>query len=421
MRASCIPYAQAKRFEKPRPVPDWHSPYKANRWSPACPQPRLPVLEDALGRITDRLIQDERCQYLSITLPADAEPDERLPVMVCIHGGAYFVGAGDPPIADPALLVAEQRVIVVAVTYRLGLLGYLGDGSKRPANLGLLDQIAALHWVKRNIAAFGGDPDNVTAFGQSAGADAVLHIMATPGAHALIRRAIAQSPPLGIREGRQAMHAAMLEVAHRVDASTPIEELIALQLEADAVARRFGLAGHMPFGTQYGFDPLPHEHEIGAAWDMAAPRIALMIGHTTEEARLFLPRLAPFSRLAGLALVGPAIRRAVVGALTARAYARPIRRFARRYARAGGNTYLYTIDWAAPESGFGAAHAIDLPLLLGTREAWQQAAVLRGVRWEQVQQAGSAVRACWADFARGRDLGSWRRIPGTLTLRRQPA
>ena len=122
---------------------------------------------------------------------------ERLPVMVWLHGGSYTSGSGDLAIFDPAVLVAETRVIVVSVTYRLGLFGYLSTSTGRPANLGLLDQIEAFRWVQRNIASFGGDPGRVTAFGQSAGGDAVAHLMATPDAASLFQRAIIQSAPAG--------------------------------------------------------------------------------------------------------------------------------------------------------------------------------------------------------------------------------
>ena len=122
-------------------------------------------------------------------------PPGGAPVLVWIHGGSYTSGSGDLAIFDPARLVAENRVIVVSVTYRLGLFGFLATGNGRPANLGLLDQLEAFRWVRRNIAAFGGDPDRVTAFGQSAGGDAIAHLMAVPEAPALFRRAIIQSDP----------------------------------------------------------------------------------------------------------------------------------------------------------------------------------------------------------------------------------
>lgn len=159
--------------------------------------------------------------------------------MVWIHGGSYVAGAGDAPAYNPSSLVSEQGVIVVSVTYRLGVLGYLG-GNGRPANLGLLDQLVALKWVRRNIAAFDGDPKQVTLFGQSAGGDAVAHLMAVQGARALFRRAIIQSPPLGISRGREKMEKAMVSAASVLSSRTPIGELLAAQDAAKTAAAPFG-------------------------------------------------------------------------------------------------------------------------------------------------------------------------------------
>ena len=141
------------------------------------------------------------------------------------------------------------------MTYRLGLFGYLATGTGRPANLGLLDQLEAFRWVQRNISAFGGDPGNVTAFGQSAGGDAVAHLMATPEAPALFRRAIIQSAPLGITRGRDKMSRAMGVAAEAVTEDTPAMDVVEIEGHVSQVARKFGLIAAMPFGTQYGHAP----------------------------------------------------------------------------------------------------------------------------------------------------------------------
>lgn len=108
-----------------------------------CPQVSFPLIDEVLDGVAEDLVQDEDCLRLSITVPAGTAPDAGLPVMVWIHGGSYLTGAGDLPIYDPAALVLEQQVVVVNVTYRLGLLGYVSrDGA--PGNLGLLDQVEAL-------------------------------------------------------------------------------------------------------------------------------------------------------------------------------------------------------------------------------------------------------------------------------------
>lgn len=144
VRATGIRYARAARFREPVAEPPATSPVGATGWAPACPQPLTPQLDTVLVDPMGELTYDEDCLRLSVTAPERVPPGAALPVMVWIHGGSYTSAAGDAPIFDPAALVAEQQVVVVAVTYRLGLLGYLGGGPDRPANLGLLDQVEAL-------------------------------------------------------------------------------------------------------------------------------------------------------------------------------------------------------------------------------------------------------------------------------------
>ncbi|MFI2103789.1 carboxylesterase family protein [Isoptericola sp. NPDC019693] len=418
VRATGIPYARADRFARPAPLPDRSEPYEATSWAPACPQAPVPFLDEVLGSPGAGVPGDEHCQRLSVTMPADVRPDDRLPVMVWIHGGSYTSGAGDLPIMDPRPLVVEQRVVVVAVTYRLGLLGYLGDGPERPANLGLLDQLEALRWVHRNIAAFGGDPARVTLFGQSAGGDAVAHLLAVPAAAALVSRAIVQSAPLGISRGRARMNAAMAQAAAGISARTPVEDVVAAEARVARAATGAGLRAAMPFGTQYGHDPLPPEDEVDDAWDAAAPHVALLVGSTREETRLFVPRLPAVRRLAALPLVGPWARRALVAASTAAIYGAPARRFAARHAAAGGTAYRYVVTWAAPGGSWGAAHTVDLPLLFGGEKAWAAAALTDGASWEELQRSARRVRAVWGAFARGEDLGDRLEVPGALSVRR---
>ncbi|MEE9097718.1 carboxylesterase family protein [Pseudarthrobacter phenanthrenivorans] len=417
LRATGIPYARARRFQPPAPVPDRTAEYAATSLSPACPQAPVPFLDDVLGTRYGELPGSEDCQNLSITMPGDLLPGEKLPVMVWIHGGSYTTGSGDLAIFDPARLVAENRVVVVSVTYRLGLFGFLATPAGRPGNLGLLDQLEAFRWVQRNIAAFGGDPRRVTAFGQSAGGDAIAHLMATPEAPTLFQRAIIQSAPLGITRGRAKMNHAMGIAADSVTEETPAMDVVAREAEVTQVARKFGMLAAMPFGTQYGLEPLPEESGIEAAWNRSAPAIEVLIGHTSEEARLFLPRNPRLMRLARVPLVGSAAVRAIDWVVTETVYGRATRRFARRHAKAGGRAHRYVLDWHAPGNIFGAAHTVDLPLLLGTRKTWEGVGLIEGARWDDVESAGRELRALWAGFARGGDLGKSGGIPGVLRYR----
>ena len=424
IRVTGIRYAMAERFAPPEPVPDRTELYAATSWSPACPQNRSPLIEHMCGDegLAD-LLEDEHCQRLSITRPADVGPDQLLPVMVWVHGGSYVSGAGDSPLTDPARLVAEQRVIVVAVTYRLGLFGYLGaDG--RAANLGLLDQREAFRWVARNIAAFGGDPDSITAFGESAGADAVVHLLAAARGERLFRRAIVQSAPLGIRTARERMTEVMARAARNprrpgaLRTDTPVAAVLVRQRSVLRSAARFGLRAGMAFGVQYGHPPLPPEDEVEATWDAEA-HVDLMIGTNDDESSFFIPGLAPLRLLWSVPLVGRRLVAAVVDRTTRAVYGAAADDFADRHARAGGVAYRYHLSWSAPGNRFGSTHGIDLALLFGREQSWGDAAMLAGAGWDEIERAGQAIRELWGDFARGRELSATSSIPGVLSLARR--
>ncbi|MGC7094270.1 carboxylesterase family protein [Amycolatopsis lurida] len=397
VRVRGVPYATAERFGVPEPVPPFTEPFAAFDRAPAPPQHRSELLTRLIG--DDDLGDGEPCQRLSITAPADVADGERLPVLVWIHGGSYVTGAGDLHVYDPRSLVAEQRVVVVTVTYRLGVLGFFGDGERVPANLGLLDQLAALRWVRDNIAAFGGDPGSVTLFGQSAGGDAIAHLMISEGAEGLFRRAIIQSAPLGITSGRAAMTTAMLAAVGELPPDAPVSEILAAQRVAEKAAKRFGLPGGMPFGVQYGLPPVPAESTRDEAWRKAAPWIDVLIGCTAEEAALFAGAIPAVEHVFRIPLVGQAARR-LTGPLTRKIYDSPARDFARRHREAGGQAVRYRMTWQPAGSPFGAAHITDLPLILGTRWAWEGAQLLGSVSWSEVDRRGHAVRAVWAGFAR---------------------
>jgi para-nitrobenzyl esterase len=192
-----IPYAAppvgALRWKKPGPAAAWDGVRKADAYSPACIQ--MPGLSAANGGDPGPLSED--CLYLNVWTP---KPDAaaRLPVMVWIHGGAYIFGAGGMPLYDGGPL-ASKGAVFVSMNYRLGALGFFAhpalenENPGGPVNFGLLDQIAALKWIRKNIAQFGGDPENVTILGQSAGAKSVLALFASPLARGLFQKGIAMS------------------------------------------------------------------------------------------------------------------------------------------------------------------------------------------------------------------------------------
>lgn len=227
LKAKSIRYAYSERFQKPIPVKPSSSEIIFPDKIPVCPQNISPLLEKMIGKINLDLFEvEESTQYLSIYRPENIGQNEKLPVVVWIHGGSYEIGCGDLSTADPTDWVKEQDVIVVAVSYRLGFFGFLGGSEKRPANLGLFDIIEALRWIKINIESFGGDVKNITLFGQSSGGDAIAHLMISEGADDLFQRVIIHSAPLGLRDNRQKMLTEFLNKTAHFTAETDILDIV---------------------------------------------------------------------------------------------------------------------------------------------------------------------------------------------------
>ncbi|WP_425310035.1 carboxylesterase family protein [Ammonicoccus fulvus] len=398
LRATGIRYARAGRYEQPVDEPAATDVIDATHWSPACPQPVAPLLEKLLNRPLGDLVQDEDCLRLSLTLPADLEPGEAVPVIVWIHGGSYTWGAGDAPIFDPAHFVAEQRIIVASVTYRLGVFSYLGV-DERPANLGLLDQLSALRWVQANIAAFGGDPGNVTVFGQSAGADAVAHLMIAQGSQGLFHRAVIASAPFGSSGRRDEMYARMAVTAATLPHDAPTADLVEHQARIGASARGFGLRSAVPFGVRFGRAPLPPEAEARAAWRQAATRVPILIGWTSRDGAMFTVPIPALERIAPWPIVGPTAVEVAVRAVTRLVFSAPATAFARRHQRAGGRGYRYELSWGPADNPYRATHTYDMALMFPA-ETWWDAALIAGATREEILAAGRPVRRMLADFVR---------------------
>ncbi len=288
-----VPYAQQpvgeRRFAAPAPLLPWTGVRDAVEHAPLPLQSRSMVAGDR----NDPKIRDEACLSVTVWSP---DVSGSLPVMVWIPGGAFLNGAGQLQLYNGSRLAANGNVVVVNVTYRVGVfggfeLGDLGDGFDD--NLCLRDQIAALAWVRDNIAAFGGDANRVTVFGESAGATSVLALLASPAAEGLFAQAIAQSPALPLIADR----ATRAEQAQRflgrlgmtAGESKALKELpqrelrrVAGELQLASVATTPTLA----HGLTYGVELLPR-HPIDAARMGATARIPLIIGTNRHEASLF--------------------------------------------------------------------------------------------------------------------------------------
>ncbi|WP_438854439.1 carboxylesterase family protein [Agromyces sp. M3QZ16-3] len=398
VRVRNVRYATAGRFEEPVAAeirPDEASALQDRRI--ACPQPPSPS-DELLGRPLRGALFDEDCLRLSITVPSGA-PDEAMPVLVWVHGGSHVSGAGDLAGYDPAALVREQRVVVVSVTSRLGLLGYPTDAA-HPANLGLLDLIAAFRWIGEHIAAFGGDPDRVTAVGQSSGGDALAHLIAADDARGLFHRVILQSAPLGIRTGRADMQRRMAEAVGSLSREAPLEEVFAAQARAKEAAAGSGLRSAMPFGPRAGAAPLPPEDRIEAAWREHAAGLDVLVTWNRDETAFFFEVDPKLAALAARPVVGSWLRRLIVSRTTDAVYRSGARRFARVVGQGGAEVRVAEFDGHPDGSRIGSAHAIEVALLFPATEAWSGAPLLAPDGARNLVAAGAALRAAWAEFAR---------------------
>lgn len=394
VNARGIVYATADRFAAPVLAPPRTDVFDATRRGAPCPQ--LPSrLNFVTGPVIDELGRGEACQVLSITAPRDAHG---LPVMVWFHGGAYMAGGGDAPKYDPDLLAAEGRVVVVRVTYRLGIFGYLNPSADGDQNLGLRDQIVALRWVRQHIAAFGGDPSRVTIFGQSAGGDSVFNLILSAETTGLFHHAILQSAPLGLRSGRAPMTAAMRHAAADAlggvtPAEASVENLLAAQTAAAATAQRFGLRGGLPFAPIEGQDPLPTTADARRRITERASEVDILVGYTRNDAAPFLAMNPRTRRLQRLGLTRPA------GAvMTRRIFGAPALRLASTWTASGGNAATYRVDWSPPGASLGACHCIELPLLFSSPQ-WADAPMLGSTPNPVDANLGRRVRGYWAAFA----------------------
>ena len=427
VRFEGIPYARAARFCPPEPPAPWQGIRRATAPGPACHQPPAPM-QAALG--APDLPQSEDCLHLSVVTPA--VDGAARPVLVWIHGGGFVTGSATSPISDGGRMAARGDVVVVSINYRLGAFGFLHLAELDPALgasglHGILDQVAALEWVRDNIAGFGGDPGNVTVVGGSAGAMSIGVLLALPVAQGLFRRAILQS---GAGQGAvgPAEAAARARRLGELAGCRTIGELRALPapalLEAQ-VALGEELAARVPPTWDRGFGPvvdgglLPRD-PLSCLAAGTSPPVDLILGTTDDEWRLFSWADAEPSsdgevavRLAG-AVVDPAsvvagyrarlgsdasagaVRDAVLGDLHFRL---PMERLADAAVAAGNRTWVYRFAWRTPVADLGACHALEVPFVFDNRDGL----VPRFVGDASPDSLAAAMQEAWVAFARNGD------------------
>ena len=367
----------------------------------------------------------EDCLSLNVWVPADAR---NAPVFVWIHGGALTSGSSSEAIYDGAKL-ASRGIVVVTINYRLGVLGYFAHralSAESPqrvsGNYGLLDQIAALRWVNRNIAAFGGDPANVTIAGESAGGLSVMYLMTSPPAQGLFAKAIAQSAYMistpELKQGRFGEQAAE-GIGSRLADALGTQDIATLRsLDANKLVEDAARAGYLPLGTVDGH-VLPRQLvEVFDRGEQA--RVPILAGFNSGEIRS-LRFLAPpvpkdaatyetsireryrdladnFLQLYPASALGESILAATRDAL----YGWTAERLVAKQTALGQHAFMYLFDHgypAADSAGLHAFHAAELPYVFGTADRtpplWPKAPATA------VESALSdAMVAYWTEFAR---------------------
>ncbi|MBV9541141.1 MAG: carboxylesterase/lipase family protein, partial [Alphaproteobacteria bacterium] len=405
-----IPYAAPPvgplRWMPPAAPARWSAPRDATAFGPICPQPKRP---DGILAMGAEQPQSEDCLYLNVYAPHGAH---NAPVMVWIHGGAHRFGSSSGPIYDGSNF-ARDGVVLVSINYRLGLLGYFAHPAltKEAAanaplgNYGQMDQIAALQWVKRNIAAFGGDPNNVTVFGESAGGSSILYLLATPSAKGLFNKAIVESGggwtvpiTLAQKEAEGEGFAAQVGLHN----ATP-EQLRAIPAE-----KTLGIPAQLGFGPFVDGRLVPVS-PTRAFRDGTAMDVPLVIGSNSFEASLMrsfsippdriLGRLTPETRAAYAsdAASDDALAAAV---FTDSAMGAPAHWIAAR-AASGAPSWLYHFSYVASiRRGMapGAAHGTEIPYVFSTGSALASRFGISLCDDDRAMEA--LMHSCWVGFAK---------------------
>ena len=433
-----IPYAKAERFQAPVETEKWDGIRSCRQYGPVCPQP------DRQGWTNDEIafafnwddgFAMEDCLRLNVWTPA---PDgKKRPVMVWLHGGGYTAGSGQElPSYEGSNLARSEDVVVVSINHRLNVLGFLdlsayGDKYANSGNAGLLDIVAALQWVNRNIASFGGDPANVTIFGQSGGGGKVSTLLATPSAKGLYHKAIVQSGSMlrtmEAKYSRKIGAATLRNLgldASSIDriASVPYKELLAAGDKAvaqvKAEAEKEGISTFI-FGWAPTVDGsvLPAQPFDPKAPEMSAD-IPLLVGSTRHEftASTYVPALRSITREDAINFVrrsyGEKTDRFVE--LFAKAYPgykpidlidtdftfRPgvLEQAALKCRQGAAPVYVYMFCWESPimDGILRSTHCMEIPFVFNN--ATVHASMTGGTK-EAVALA-SKMSHCWANFAR---------------------
>lgn len=426
-----IPYARppvgSLRLRAPQPAEPWPGVRYCHGFGYCAPQQRRYTMV-GVGKYQP---MSEDCLTLNVVAP-QSPPEGPLPVMFFVHGGGYILGSSATPIYDGAAL-ARRGCVYVSVNYRLGVLGCMELSSlstpEHPIddNLFLRDLVLALQWVKDNIAAFGGDPDNVTIFGESAGAQAVATLLAVPAAEGLFARVISESPASGMVSSAAAAArlagqfagllgsggdaAATLKTARAAELGRALEQLISRGMT--------DMPGAFPVGPTYGTEFLPAD-PVAAMADGSAHRVPLIVGNNADEGRLFtrflplLPTNEPMIEKL-FADAAPELRERIVAAYPGYPSSAACVRLGGDFAFGSATwqiaeahsrhapTYVYRYDYtprALRWAGFGATHAMELLAVFDTYRTRYGSMLTAAADRQSARFVSRDVQTRWREFSR---------------------
>ncbi|RAH68330.1 esterase [Aspergillus aculeatinus CBS 121060] len=402
-------YATASRFQRPTLTENWPSPFDCTKPAIICPQ-RPSRLNFITGDLKLDRQMDEDCLNLTITMPESGlEQSQKLPVLVWFHGGAYLSGGGDLDCYYPGSL-ASKGIIVVNVTYRLGIFGFMPVDGIAPSNLGLMDQLESLRWVSRNIQHFGGDPKQVTISGQSAGAHSAFLMTIVDDAKGLFRRVILQSPPFGevyADNGVEQLSQYAKALIGTEPQSLTTHDLLEIEVKLIAEANHMGLP--LAYWPHFGRYPMPDLSESESRVSDSAKTVPVLSGWTMNEGSAFVPVQYENSLWAKFPILGTVIKSVATWKFSGRLFVWPTQEYHRKYLACGGNSSTYSLDWSPAGSTHGAVHCIDLPFLFGSWDTWKAAPMLQGTgAKEVVERVGHQVRDLFAHFCIADDVCAFR-------------
>lgn len=376
-----IRYANSTRYGEPQ-LNSFEEPKNLGSEVVAFPQNR-----HRLGFIMgdgESLTLSEDCHFLSIYTPSR---EGKRPVLVWIHGGAYMTGCGEESAYDGSALAEEGNIVVVTVSYRLGVFGYLYNPQGEPQNLGLKDQLTALRWVQENISFYGGDPQQVTLAGQSAGAHGVASLISYCK-EPLFRKAIIQSAPLGLWFSKNYLskqyHDFLQLIGKPVAEASITEMLLAQKRLIETSGKQMSFSPYVPtLGKKIS---VPSLEKVLITWqkDDTSPFVAMRLKHEGT--------------------FGGIIDRWATRLSTSLVFKRGNRMYASFLKKNGIEVQLWELSWRPHGSRFGACHCLELALLFGSWERWKGVGMIGDTDETEWRKHSKRLRKQWLEFIKSASI-----------------